>query len=58
MIRVKSTIANLWAYENDVTTYMRYYNLEWLHTANGSLSPVEYEQNSLEKLPWINFAEH
>ena len=34
----------------DVTAYMRYYNLERLHTANGDLSPVEYEQNSLRKV--------
>ena len=36
--------------KNDVTAYMRYYNLERLHTANGDLSPVEYEQNSLKKV--------
>ncbi len=35
---------------NDVTAYMRYYNLERLHTANGDLSPVKYEQNSLTKV--------
>ncbi|WP_155732590.1 IS3 family transposase [Pseudoalteromonas luteoviolacea] len=35
---------------NDVTAYIRYYNLERLHTANGDLSPVEYEQNSLRKV--------
>ncbi|WP_193343316.1 IS3 family transposase [Pseudoalteromonas luteoviolacea] len=35
---------------NDVMAYMRYYNLERLHTANGDLSPVEYEQNSLRKV--------
>ncbi len=35
---------------NDVTAYMRYYNLERLHTANGDLSPVEYEKNSLRKV--------
>jgi len=35
---------------NDVTAYMRYYNLERLHTVNGDLSPVEYEQNSLRKV--------
>ncbi|MFM2479720.1 IS3 family transposase [Celerinatantimonas sp. MCCC 1A17872] len=34
----------------DVTAYMRYYNLERLHTDNGDLSPVEYEQNSLRKV--------
>lgn len=27
----------------DVTAYMRYYNLERLHTANGDMSPIEYE---------------
>lgn len=27
----------------DVAAYMRYYNLERLHTANGDVSPVEYE---------------
>lgn len=35
---------------NDVAEYMRYYNLERLHTANDDLSPVEYEQNSLRKV--------
>jgi len=35
---------------NDVMAYMGYYNLERLHTANGDLSPVEYEQNSLRKV--------
>ncbi|MDN3414554.1 IS3 family transposase [Pseudoalteromonas sp. APC 3250] len=35
---------------NDVAAYMRYYNLERLHTANGDLSPVEYEQSSLRKV--------
>ncbi|WP_448570070.1 IS3 family transposase [Thalassotalea ganghwensis] len=36
--------------KNDVAAYMRYYNLERLHTANGDLSPVEYELNSLRKV--------
>ncbi|KAF7768870.1 hypothetical protein PCIT_a3387 [Pseudoalteromonas citrea] len=36
---------------NDVMAYIPYYNLERLHTANGDLSPVEYEQNSLKKVP-------
>ncbi|WP_284242666.1 IS3 family transposase [Thalassotalea insulae] len=35
---------------NDVTAYMRYYNLERLHSANGDLSPIDYEQNSLRKV--------
>lgn len=34
---------------NDVAAYMRYYNLERLHTANGDLSPANYE-NSLKKV--------
>jgi len=33
----------------DVAAYMRYYNLERLHTANGDQSPVNYE-NSLKKV--------
>ncbi|XWR67227.1 IS3 family transposase ISSde6 [Providencia manganoxydans] len=36
--------------KEDVTVYMRYYNLERLHTANGDLSPIEYEQNSFRKV--------
>lgn len=36
--------------KNDVAVYMRYYNLERLHTTNGNLSPVEYEQSSLRKV--------
>ncbi|MBQ4880340.1 IS3 family transposase, partial [Pseudoalteromonas luteoviolacea] len=35
---------------NDVTAYMRYYNLERLHTANCDQTPVEYEQSSLRKV--------
>ncbi len=27
----------------DVTAYMRYYNVERLHTSNGDMSPIEYE---------------
>lgn len=29
--------------KHDVAAYMRYYNLERLHTANGDMSPVDYE---------------
>ncbi|MBI6464899.1 IS3 family transposase [Proteus mirabilis] len=36
--------------KEDVTAYMRYYNLERLHTANGDIPPIEYEQNSLRKV--------
>ncbi|MCC5856007.1 MAG: IS3 family transposase, partial [Idiomarina sp.] len=35
--------------KNDVAAYMRYYNLERLHTANGDRSPVDYE-NELRKV--------
>ncbi|TMO64192.1 hypothetical protein CWC20_19940 [Pseudoalteromonas aurantia] len=38
---------------NDVMAYMRYYNLARLHTANGELSPAEYEQTSLRKCPQL-----
>ncbi len=33
-----------------VAAYMRYYNLERLHSSNGDLSPINYE-NFLEKVP-------
>ncbi|EDU61152.1 hypothetical protein PROSTU_00835 [Providencia stuartii ATCC 25827] len=36
--------------KEDVTAYMRYYNQDRLHTANGDRSPIEYEQNSLRKV--------
>ena len=29
--------------KQDVTQYMRYYNNDRLHTANGDMSPVKYE---------------
>ena len=35
--------------EKDVAAYMRYYNLERLHSSNGDLSPINYE-NSLKKV--------
>jgi len=35
----------------DVAAYMRYYNLDRLHTANGDQSPVNYEESSLKKCP-------
>lgn len=35
--------------KRDVTAYMRYYNLERLHTANEDMSPIEYE-NMLRKV--------
>jgi len=34
--------------KQDVAAYMRYYNLDRLHTANGDLSPINYEKNSLK----------
>jgi putative transposase len=33
----------------DVAAYMRYYNLERLHTKNGDQSPINYE-DSLKKV--------
>jgi len=35
--------------KKDVAIYMRYYNLERLHTTNGDLSPINYE-NSIKKV--------
>lgn len=35
--------------KQDVAAYMKYYNLERLHTANNDLSPINYE-NSLKKV--------
>ena len=36
----------------DVAEYMRYYNVERLHSANGGMSPMKYE-NSLKKVSGI-----
>ncbi len=36
----------------DVVKYMRYYNLERLHTANGSLSPVNFENLQKKVSGW------
>lgn len=30
--------------KQDVAAYMKYYNLDRLHSSNGDLSPVEYEK--------------
>ncbi|NOH72631.1 IS3 family transposase [Vibrio pectenicida] len=30
--------------KSDVAAYMRYYNLDRLHTTNGDISPVDYEK--------------
>lgn len=35
--------------KNDVADYMRYYNLERLHSENGDLSPIHYE-NAQQKV--------
>uniref|UniRef100_UPI0011DAF41B IS3 family transposase n=1 Tax=Vibrio cholerae TaxID=666 RepID=UPI0011DAF41B len=34
--------------KQDVTAYMKYYNLERLHSANDDLSPVEFENSQVE----------
>ncbi len=39
--------------KRDVAAYMRYYNLERLHTANGDRSPVEFE-NECRKVSGFN----
>lgn len=31
--------------KNDVAEYMRYYNLDRLHTANNNMPPIEYEMS-------------
>ncbi|WP_299141899.1 IS3 family transposase, partial [uncultured Vibrio sp.] len=36
--------------KQDVTNYVRYYNLDRLHSANQDLSAIEFE-NSLKKCP-------
>ena len=38
---------------NDVTAYMRYYNIGRPHIVNSDLSLVEYEQSSLRKVSWV-----
>ena len=38
----------------DVAAYMRYYNLDRLHTANGDQSPINYEESSLKKVSGIS----
>lgn len=36
--------------KQDVAAYIRYYNLDRGHAANGELSPVRYEQMAEEKV--------
>lgn len=36
----------------DVAAYMKYYNLDRLHTANGDCSPVEYEEQFRKVSGW------
>lgn len=38
--------------KQDVAAYMRYYNLERLHSANNDMSPVEYENSKLNVSGW------
>jgi hypothetical protein len=33
---------------NDVAAYMKYYNVDSLHSANDDLSPVNYESSSIK----------
>jgi len=36
----------------DVAAYMKYYNLERLHTTNGSLSPINFENLQKKVSGW------
>src|SRR5690554_318467 len=36
----------------DVAAYMKYYNLKRLHTSNGDMTPVEYENYQLNVSTW------
>lgn len=38
--------------KQDIDAYMKYYNLERLHTANEDMSPVEYENNFRKVSGW------
>ena len=38
--------------KDDVAAYMRYYNLERLHTANGDCSPINYEYSLMKVSGW------
>ena len=35
---------------NDVAAYMRYYNLDRLHTVNGDQSPINYGESALKSV--------
>ena len=43
--------------ELDFEAYIRYYNQDSLHTANGNLSPISFEV-SKEKVFYLTWAEH
>ncbi len=36
----------------DVAAYMKYYNLERLHTANNSMSPINFENSQNKVSGW------
>ena len=38
--------------KQDVTAYMRYYNLERLHSSNGDQSPIEFENSQIKVSGW------
>ena len=37
---------------DDISAYMKYYNLERLHSANENKSPIEYEKSQLKVSGW------
>ena len=43
--------------KQDVASYMKYYNLDQLHTANGDISPVNFE-NSWIKVSGLGWPVH
>ncbi|WP_156493628.1 IS3 family transposase [Oleiphilus sp. HI0125] len=45
----QNSVANERAHEARVGEYIRYHNLERLHTVNGNQSPISYE-NSLKNV--------
>ena len=34
--------------KQDVAAYVKYYNLDQLHTSNGDMSPVNYEKSQIK----------
>lgn len=50
LLVAQPTRANM---KQDVATYIRYYNVDRNHSANGELPPVRYEQMTDKKVSWV-----